>query len=129
MKLSEHFTLSEFRCRCGCGGESQPEILANLKRVAAMLEKVRQAIGGKALIVTSGYRCLKHNEAVGGVMPSERSDGSLHLTGQAADVQSGIVPPAIVQQIARGISECHGIGLAKTFTHLDVRGHRQVFRY
>jgi uncharacterized protein YcbK (DUF882 family) len=80
MMLSEHFTLAEFRCRCGCGGESKPEILVNLKKVAAMLEQVRQACGGRA--VTSGYRCPKHNAAVGG------AKGSLPLEGKAASVSS-----------------------------------------
>lgn len=123
MKLSENFTLSEFRCRCSCGGESKPEILANLKKTAAMLEKVRQACGGKALVVTSGYRCAKHNASVGG------AKGSLHLTGQAADVTCATLSPAEVQRIARGVPEVHGLGLGKTFTHLDVRGVRQVFNY
>ena len=122
MKLSEHFDLSEFRCRCGCGGESKPEILANLKKVAAMLEKVRQACG-RPLAINSGYRCPKHNKAVGG------ASQSLHLTGQAADVTCATLTPAEVQRIARGVPEVHGLGLGKTFTHLDVRGVRQVFNY
>jgi uncharacterized protein YcbK (DUF882 family) len=122
MQISPNFTLSEFRCRCGCGGESKPEILANLKRVAAMLEKVRQACG-RALVITSGYRCPKHNAAVGG------AKGSLHLEGKAADVTCATLAPAEVQRIARGIPEVNGLGLGKSFTHLDVRGVRQVFNY
>ncbi|MNX96328.1 Zinc D-Ala-D-Ala carboxypeptidase precursor [compost metagenome] len=123
MQLSPNFSLSEFRCRCGCGGESKPEILANLKKVAAMLEKVRQACGGKALVINSGYRCPKHNANVGG------AKASLHLTGQAADVTCATLAPAEVQRIARGVPEVNGLGLGKTFTHLDVRGVRQVFNY
>lgn len=123
MKLSANFTLVEFACRCGCGGESKPEIVANLMRVAAMLEKLRAACGGKPMHVTSGFRCPKHNAAVGG------ASASLHLTGQAADVTCATLTPAEVQRIARGVPEVHGLGLGKTFTHLDVRGRRVVFRY
>ena len=123
MQLSSNFTLAEFRCRCGCGGESKPEILDNLKKTAAMLERVRAACGGRGLVVTSGYRCAKHNAAVNG------AKGSLHLIGKAADVTCATLSPAEVQRIARGVSEVHGLGLGKTFTHLDVRGVRQVFNY
>lgn len=123
MKLSANFNLIEFACRCGCGGEQAPEIVTSLMRVAAMLEKVRQACGGKPLHVTSGYRCAKHNAAVGG------AKGSLHLTGQAADVTCATLSPSEVQRIARGVPEVHGLGLGKTFTHLDVRGRRVEFPY
>jgi uncharacterized protein YcbK (DUF882 family) len=123
MRLSPNFNLIEFACRCGCGGEQAPEIVANLMRVAAMLEKVRQACGGKPLHVTSGYRCPKHNANVGG------AKASLHLTGKAADVTCATLSPVEVQRIARGVPEVHGLGLGKTFTHLDVRGHRVEFPY
>lgn len=123
MKLSQNFNLVEFACRCGCGGESKPEILANLKKVAGMLEKVRQALGSRALVITSGYRCPKHNAAVDG------AKGSLHLEGKAADVTCATLTPAEVQRIARGVPEVHGLGLGKTFTHLDVRGVRREFPY
>lgn len=122
MRLSPNFTLIEMACKCGCGGEQAPAIVANLMRVAAMLEKVR-AVCGKPLHVTSGFRCAKHNAKVGG------ADGSRHLTGEAADVVCYDLAPVRVQRIARGIPEVHGLGLGKTFTHLDVRGRRVEFPY
>lgn len=123
MKLSEHFDLSEFACKCGCGGERAPEIAANLKRVAAMLEKIRAALGNKPITVTSGYRCTKHNARVGG------KPQSLHLTGRAADIQVADLSPAEVQDKAEDVPEAKGIGKHPKFTHLDVRPERRVFTY
>ncbi|MBO9542719.1 DUF882 domain-containing protein [bacterium] len=122
--LSPHFRLEELACRCGCGGEAQPEILANLTRVVLMLERVRLAIGHKPIRITSGYRCAKHNKAVGG------RPQSLHLTGRAADIQVDDLLPSQLQAIViKSVPEAHGIGRHARFTHLDVRGFRLIFDY
>lgn len=121
--LTPHFTLAEFACKCLCGGESKPEILANLTRVAKMLEAVRVALGGVPITITSGYRCPKHNAHVGGAPQSQ------HLTGRAADIQVKGMEPLEVQRIVKGVSAVHGVGEHPRFTHLDIRGHRIVFRY
>lgn len=86
MKLSEHFTLSEFTRsatadRLGIDNKiSSPDILLNLTDLAALLERVRSIIGGKPVVVTSGYRCLKLNAAVGSRTSSD------HVIGKAADI-------------------------------------------
>lgn len=125
MKLSPNFTLAEFACKCGCKGELQPEILINLVHTALMLEKLRAALGGKPLKVTSGYRCPKHNASpeVGG------ADGSHHKEGKAGDVKSDYHTPAEVQRVAKTIPECKGIGENVKFTHVDTRPVRHVFQY
>ena len=70
--VSPHFRLTEFQCRCcGCV-KLHPELLVKL-------EKLRDA-WGSPLILTSGFRCDKHNRKVNG------AEASLHLMGQAADV-------------------------------------------
>lgn len=48
---------------------------------AQLLEKIR-TVYKKPIIVTSGYRCKKLNDAVGG------SKTSQHMKGQAADIRS-----------------------------------------
>ena len=70
-----HFNLSEFRCP-DCG---ETKVSTSL---VCWLDILRSVIG-VPLIVTSGYRCAKHNEEVGG------SRSSRHLIGCAAD----ILPP------------------------------------
>lgn len=72
VRLSEHFVLREFACSC-CGAVMiQPELLSALQRL--------RNLRGEPVILTSGYRCVAHNAAVGGVA------GSDHCRGRAADV-------------------------------------------
>lgn len=83
MKLSEHFTLAELTvsqeaARRGIDNTPSPDVVANLRRTAELLEEVR-ALFGKPIIVTSGYRSTEVNRAVGG------SGYSQHMVGQAAD--------------------------------------------
>jgi len=71
-QLTEHFSLDEFMCPC-C------ERVEIAYVIPYLLERIRLWIG-EPLMVTSGYRCPKHNEDVGG-MPD-----SLHTTGRAVDI-------------------------------------------
>ena len=68
-----HFKRSEFACRCGCGFDDE-----DLK-VVEILEIIRRHFGDRPVIVTSGCRCVKHNNKVGGIK------GSMHLYGKACD--------------------------------------------
>jgi zinc D-Ala-D-Ala carboxypeptidase len=83
-RLSPNFLLLELtdsdKARA-CGINNAPDNLAlsNLFKTAELLEKVRTALGGKAILVSSGYRSVALNDAVGG---SSTSD---HLRGEAAD--------------------------------------------
>src|SRR5690242_11290128 len=85
MQLSEHFSLeeliaSEVAARQGIDNAPSPPIMANLRVLAAGLERVRAALGGKPIHVSSGYRCLALNRAVGGAVRSA------HIDGLAADI-------------------------------------------
>jgi len=83
MQLSPNFSLSdlvysETAEQCGIDNTPPPEVVENLKRLAAGLEAVR-ALLGAPLEISSGYRCAALNEAVGG------SAASQHVQGLAAD--------------------------------------------
>ena len=72
------FKEKEFACKC-CG-QLPPLARENVKAlVSEVLDPVREKLG-MPIVVNSGYRCEKHNKAVGGVKNSQ------HLVGQAADV-------------------------------------------
>ena len=73
----KHFKFEEFRCRC-CGG-LPPLARANEALVDNVLDPAREQFGGP-VSVNSGYRCAKHNAAVGRVPASQ------HLRGEAADI-------------------------------------------
>ena len=74
----KNFRINEFVCRCGC--EMPAEARQNIEAlVANVLDPVREAYD-KPIYVNSGYRCEKHNKAVGGVPRSQ------HMVGEAADI-------------------------------------------
>jgi hypothetical protein len=83
MKLTPHFNLEEFcasetALREGIDNTPPPEVVANLARLAKLLEKVRVVLK-KPMRITSGYRCAELNARIGG------SKTSAHLDGRAAD--------------------------------------------
>jgi hypothetical protein len=84
MMLSRHFSLAEMTvsrtaARMGMNNTPGPEEMANLRRLAESLEKVRAWLY-KPVIVLSGYRCQALNTAVGGAYQSA------HMRGLAADI-------------------------------------------
>ena len=92
LNLSAHFTLEELTAsdtalRKGIDNTPDAEALANLHELALGLERVR-ALLGHPLYITSGYRGLKLNSAIGSAPTSD------HVKGYAADfVCPGYGPP------------------------------------
>jgi len=108
--ISKHFNRSEFACKCG-----ECRHIAVDKELVDVLEDVRTTFM-QPVIITSSYRCTKHNAAVGGARTS------MHLTGKAADIQIRNVAPSDVQKYFRNqYKGKYGIGSYNTFTHIDVR--------
>ena len=74
----KHFKEREFVCKC-CG-QLPPAMRDNIVAlVDNVLDPAREEFGGP-VTVNSGYRCPKHNLAVGGVVNSQ------HMKGEAADL-------------------------------------------
>ena len=92
MNLTTHFTLSELlvsgeAARRGIDNTPTPEALAALKRTALGLETVRMRLGGAPILISSGYRCLALNRAIGskggdhrGQHPAKRNLGAQETT-------------------------------------------------
>ena len=85
--LSKNFTRKDFKCPCGCTRQMVDSEL--VEKLQAIRDKL-----GKAIKVTSGYRCITHNasKTVGG------SPNSKHRYGMAADwrmVNRSINPVAL----------------------------------
>jgi len=121
MKMTAHFELNEFRCRCGvCAWPPSPEIVARVQVLAERLEALRADLGGAAVTVVSGVRCAAHNRAVGGA-PRSR-----HLTGEAADVRVAGSSMEAVAARARALG-FGGVGVYGTHVHVDVREGRRAF--
>lgn len=82
-RLTPHFTLEELcfsqeAVRQGIDNTPSAAVIANLTRLAGMLEKVREVLK-KPILISSGYRSLELNARVGG------SSTSAHMDGRAAD--------------------------------------------
>ncbi len=99
MQISEHFTLAELTRssaaqRLKLDNTPDAQALARLQVLAQMLESIRLHLGAP-IIVTSAYRALAVNRAVGGVTSSD------HVRGQAADI---VVPQyGTPLQVARSL--------------------------
>lgn len=84
MQLSKNFTLDEFThsqtaARLGIDNNAPAYVMPALQRTAEGLERVRDLLGGKPIIVSSGYRSPSLNKAIGSKPTSQ------HTTGQAVD--------------------------------------------
>ena len=98
MNLSEHFTLDELTHTDHRQFDNTPNEneLENLKRLAAFLEEVKKALGGKPVMVNSAFRSKQVNDAVGS------KDTSQHRIGCAADIRvPGMTPKEVVEAIMK----------------------------
>ena len=120
-KLTNHFWIGEFACRDGTEG-----IIID-KRLAEGLQRMREIIG-KPIVITSGYRNPEHNRAIGGAVPSPASEGSQHLYGKAADIAVVGMSGERLASVARQAGFT-GIGIARTWCHVDVRDTPAEWRY
>ena len=96
MNLSENFTLEELTHTDHREFDNTPneEEMANLMRLAAFLEQVKEVLGGKPIMINSAFRCAEVNKAVGS------SDKSQHRRGCAADIRvPGMTPDEVVSAI------------------------------
>jgi uncharacterized protein YcbK (DUF882 family) len=108
-KLSSNFKVREFACSDG----SDPIFIDS--DLVSVLQKVRTHFG-KAVTITSAYRTPGKNKAVGGTTYSQ------HLYGRAADIKvNGVTPKKVAAYVEKLMPNKGGIGIYKTFTHIDVR--------
>ena len=99
MNLSPHFSLAELvssQVATGKGIDNAPApaIVANLTRLAALLEQVR-ALVGAPIAISSGYRSPALNKAVGGAA------NSAHVLGLAADISTAKLTPKALALLIR----------------------------
>lgn len=107
--LSTNFKVREFACSDG----SDPVFVSD--KLVEVLQKIRERFG-KPVNVNSGYRTVSKNKAVGGATYSQ------HLYGTAADISiAGVSPKDVAAYAETLLPGTGGIGIYKTFTHVDVR--------
>ena len=120
MQLSEHFTLeeltrSEVAERKGLDNTPNASEIANLTRLAALLEEVRSLLN-KPIMLNSGFRSKAVNDSVGS------KDSSQHRIGCAADIRvPGMTPKQVVEAvIASDIGYDQVIEEFSSWTHISV---------
>ena len=121
MNLTPHFTLEELTAsetaeRNGWDNSPNDQELANLTRLADFLEQVKVVLGGKPIMISSGLRTKKVNDAVGS------RDTSQHRIGCAADFRvPGMTPDEVVRKIvASGIGYDQVLREFDRWTHISI---------
>jgi hypothetical protein len=118
MNLSPHFTLDELTHTDHREIDNTPNQaeIDNLQRLANFLEEVKTVLGGKPVMISSGFRCKALNDAVGS------KDTSQHRVGCAADFRvPGMTPDEVVRAIiASGIGYQQIIREFDRWTHISV---------
>lgn len=121
MKLTEHFTLEEFEqsdkaTRLGLDNSIPTELLPNVKRTAEAMEEVRHILDNRPITVSSGYRGLEVNKAVGGSLKSA------HMQGLACDFICPAfgTPYQIAEVLAAALQDFDQIIWEGTWVHLGL---------
>ena len=102
----KNFNLDEFKCKCGCGHVSIHSDLLDL------LQTARNNIG--AITITSAFRCPEHNDKV-----SSTGLSGPHTTSKAVDIHVSNSQHR-KQLIDYFTNKVTGLGIAKTFIHIDI---------
>lgn len=94
--MTPNFTLAELTVtdHREFKNEPNPSEIANLQRLAELLEQVKSVLGGVPIMVNSAFRSKEVNDAVGS------KDTSQHRVGCAADIRvPGMTPDAVVKAV------------------------------
>ena len=119
-KLTEHFYAQEFKCKCG----SPHEYVVNdnlVDRLERLYKKLGNTIYGvSAVVINSGYRCAKHDKAVGGTGEGQ------HTIGTAADIicydkNKKLIPSKVICCVAQDVGFPAIAKIDNTAVHVDVR--------
>ena len=118
MNLTPHFTLEELTHTDHRQFDNEPNEaeLENIKRLAAFLEEVKTALGGRPIMVNSAFRSKQVNDAVGS------KDTSQHRIGCAADIRvPSVTPDEVVKTIiAAGLPYDQVIREFDRWTHVSI---------
>ena len=94
--MTPHFTLAELTATSHRQFDNTPNEAetANLQKLAEFLERVKEALDGKPIMINSAFRSKQVNDSVGS------KDTSQHRTGCAADFKvPGMTPDQVVRTI------------------------------
>jgi len=127
-RITPHITLGEFALGQEARRFDHQHQVDTAAELAAFLERVRIAFGGKPIIITSGYRPPAVNRAVGGASSSEHlydapSVGAVDFYIDGADIYK------VQEWCDRNWPYSLGYGAPKGFIHLGIRKGRPRVRW
>ncbi len=121
MQLSTNFKLNEFTTsqtatRKGIDNTAPAPIIERLRMLANTLEQVRTLLGNHSIRISSGYRCLALNRAIGS------GDTSAHVQGYAVDFTCpGFgTPKEVANKIAQSDIKFDQLIYEGTWVHLSI---------
>lgn len=127
-RITPHITIGEFALNQDARRFDHQHQVDTAAELAAFLERVRNAFGGKPVIITSGYRPPAINRSVGGASGSEHlynapGVGAVDFYIQGADIN------AVQAWVDREWPYSLGYGAPKGFVHLGIRAGRPRVRW
>ena len=113
-RFGKHFLCEEFACpHCGLCLIDRGFMIA--------LNQLRE-LAGRPIKINSGYRCAKHNAAIGGAPHSQ------HKLGKAADIVIAGLTVNEMVELAEQVDAFRNGGIGAYpqagFIHIDNRGYR-----
>lgn len=125
----KHFTAKEFFYKGGSDGklhlntDPPAELWPNMEQTAKMLDEARKRLG-KAIRISSAYRSPAYNKRIGGV------PNSTHVRFNATDLvtaQPAKLYLVLMDMRREGLFK-GGLGLYRSFVHMDTRGNNATWR-
>lgn len=104
----------------GLNTDPPRELWNNILALAEVLQKIKDSFGGPNISISSVYRSPAYNRAIGGAKDSQ------HKFFRAADISVAGKTPSQVARLVREMRASAvfrgGVGLYRTFVHVDTRG-------
>lgn len=132
MNLSPHFQLEELSFTNNVAYKQKnideaKKIMGRMYQLAGFAERVREIIG-RPLIINSGFRCVKLNNAVGGSLTSQ------HLYAEAIDIRvSGKTSSEVFNMIAASDLKYDQLILEKVgnaqWVHVSIGSKKEKLKY
>ena len=128
--LTKNLSRHEFACRCTCGFDTVDVELVGIIQATADHFAERDSTDIK-IILTSGNRCIEHNETVMKEYDPDYvpySSKSQHIKARAVDFKlfnrhtgEQIDPDRVARYLEKRYIGCFGIGRYSNRTHFDTR--------
>lgn len=120
---SSFFTWGEATAK-GTRKPADSQVVTQIIKLAQYLDRIRGLFDSRPIHITSWYRPVEVNRAVGGV------SNSTHILGSAVDFTvEGIPPMDVYKLLDPWHGRIGGLGRSTIFTHLDLRGYAARWNY